>query len=227
MRAAIVGNGPSALDKGAEIDACEYVVRCNAGFAYHAGRSGRRTTHWAWMGDSYTWDEIGKGAYPLLGEYEVWATLPMSRCNPPHGEHAGNVLRVLAASDMRRVRHVSEAFWDAEQRALTAVAGGEWHAPSTGLTALHLALAFLPELTEITLYGFDATHPDEPGWGDALRKVSWTADANKGHSFRHEKWLIDHLCETGDFLGRHYDFPVRRIMYVPPPPPVPQEVAGG
>lgn len=83
------------------------------------------------------------------------------------------------------------------QRLRGGVAGWDEVPPSTGFTAADIALCVLP-VTELHLFGFDATTQDRPGWGD--HNPIWS-DAGP-HDLWAEKSLLARLADAGVWLGQ-------------------------
>jgi hypothetical protein len=98
---------------------------------------------------------------------------------------------------MRPIRWVSEGAWHNELRWLMENNGGRWAAPSTGFTAVDMAIRCLPTDT-LVLVGFDATTPDKDGWGD--HTGNWPANLVAGHNFALEKQAIAQLRDDGRWL---------------------------
>ncbi len=192
-RVAVVGNGPSAGKYGREIDDADFVVRCSWFTVVGAEGAGEKLDAWAWLGHHLFMDEMKS---PPSGEYECWATLPLSRCNPPHKEHCGNVLNVLAWAGRRVVRQTTEEDWAAQAAAIQS-------APSTGFTAVDMAISSVPNITKLVLYGFDATVPDSPGWNDARPYCQWPPECP--HDFAAEKRELAKMAH-GYWLGEPIDF---------------------
>lgn len=178
MRIAIVGNGPSAAGKGAEIDAADLVVRMNGFSAVAALNAGQRLDVWAWFGSGRTCRRLD--GVPPSGNYEVWATLPLSRCRPFVIGHVGDAERLIQWSSARRIRWVTEGEFGEQAAAI-----GAW--PSTGFTAAWMARREHPS-AQLLLYGFDALHPSAPGWGDA--RAPWRGVDATAHNFEAEKRVL-------------------------------------
>lgn len=207
MRVAIVGNGPSAKGQGAAIDACDRVVRCNRWFETAAEDAGQRTDASALYGndslrhglsDAEAVAEAECFAKILPPACEVWLTLPLSRCRPFYPEHCGSIFAARAMAGLRPIRWVSESMWVAEQHLLTR-RRGSWAAPSTGFTAIDMALAIW-QPAELFLAGFDATEPTAPGWNDA-RGEAWPLALALGHDLGGEKAVIRELNDKHTWLG--------------------------
>jgi len=199
---AIVGNGPTAAKHGAEIDACDFIVRCND-CRYIGKGAGSRIDALAWFASR------GIGIHVPPGLYEHWLTLPPHRCWPPNWEHIGGWIRIVDQAEGRvPIRWINDRQWQLEE-----VYVGK--PPSCGFTAVHLALLqFAP--CRIVLYGFDATTPDRPNYDNLPR-----ADH---HDFTSEKRLLAGLCDTGDFLGDRWESEVvwiDRPEIAPPGPATP------
>lgn len=224
---AIVGNGPSAEGRGAEIDACEFVVRCNNCIRMGAGRAGVRIDALAWFGDRES------RCSPPPGDYEHWITLPPHRHWPPHWQHKGGWEKIVEAANGRAaIRWVTDWQWQREAAELARVgagpfAGRDWTAPTTGFTAVDMALRALRP-ARLCLYGFDATAPDAPGYDAG--PCSWQ------HDFTGEKLHLAALRDHGHWLGESLGWTIavtwpdapalpqtdtRLAAGLPPEPPAP------
>jgi hypothetical protein len=197
VKVCIVGHGPSAKDKAAEIDACDYVVRMCGWFKTGQENTGTKLNAYAWFG---TWEHIPPEEY-AKAFFCHWFTLPLSRCCPPHEGHGGHWDIVVANSVLRPIRHVPEYLWQHEAAALHMEqrCKRDEVPPSTGFTAIDMALRILP-VTELVLYGFDATTQDRPGWGD--NNPQWRDDGP--HDLAAEKRLIARLADNGEWLGEKF-----------------------
>lgn len=198
MRLALVGNGPSAADRGPHIDAHDFVVRFNAFPVVGARGAGTKLSAWCWFGN-HTSSELL--AAPPTGDYEVWASLPPSKCLPYSKTPVGDVRRVIDWAYGRAIRWVGEDQWHDEEAHLQA-------SPTTGFTAVTMALDLLaPE--SITLYGFDATVKGAPGYQDARpsEHLVWS----EGHSYEREKLALVELRDKGHWLGQ----PVKTKLFWP------------
>ena len=196
MRACVVGNGPGALGRGAEIDACDFVARCNWFPLAHRGEAGRRLDAWAWYGNREHNSKMG-GAPE--GSYQVWMTLPVSRCTPPSAGQVGDLINAARLLSERPIYVIGEEAWAAELACLTGLSDRDWAAPTTGFTAIDMLLRRAPE--ELLLCGFNATREGAPGWGDAYQVTPWQPSAG-GHDMLAEKQAIRQILENGTWLGR-------------------------
>lgn len=203
---AIVGNGPTAAKHGAEIDACDVVVRCNDCRLMGKG-AGERIDAWAWFGC-----RTEPVLAPSGAAYEHWITLPPSRHWPPHPEHLGGWQRIVdQAAGRVPLRWISDYQWHLEQ-----VAVGR--PPTTGFTAVHLAMLQLAP-ARLVLAGFDATTPDRPNFDDRPEACC--------HDFAAEKRLLAALRKTGDFLRQKWR---TEVVWLDPPeldPAAVRKAAGG
>ncbi|KKN79764.1 hypothetical protein LCGC14_0336190 [marine sediment metagenome] len=156
MKVAIVGNGPSAKGKGAEIDACDFVVRIKAWWRHGAKDAGEKINAWAWYGD-----HAGLRECPVGMDGEVWFT----QCSN----------QILAHDPDKQERHLTAfanyslgrpASWLSNQEWDRLVARRDSHHPSTGMVAVAMALARFPGC-ELHLFGFDSTTRDRPDFYDA------------------------------------------------------------
>lgn len=187
MRIAVIGNGPSAKGLGAEIDACDFVVRTGQCInAFKENEAGTKLSAWAWPG------------YPKMNRYvpkgkgwQMWVTCPaewhkgevrMPNVARIANQHKLNV-QVLNLNEYTKVRVACKAL------------SGKDLPPTTGILAIHMALMKKP--AELLLAGFDCTIPTQPGF--------CYADGRKGlsvklHDYTAEKVLTGHLLE-GKWLG--------------------------
>jgi len=201
MKMCIVGNGPSAGGKAAEIDACDFVVRMSGWWQSGAADSGHKLNAYAWFGAQ---EQRAIPEQYALVPFEHWITLPLLRCWPPHTTpkgkpHGGQWMNVVDKSTLRPIRWVTQAMWNREWAVLTQLSDAKTPdcPPSTGFTAIDMAI-HLYQPAEIVLYGYDATRKDRPGWGD--HNPQW--DDNGPHDLHLEKWLIDKLLTDGIWLGK-------------------------
>lgn len=200
MRLCIVGNGPSARGKAAEIDACDFVVRMTGWWKSGPGDCGEKLDAYAWFGAE---EQSQIPEQYALAPYEHWVTLPLSRCWPPHTTpkgypHGGQWMNVVGQSVLRSVRWVTEDMWQREMAALTLASRTHkpTSPPSTGFTAVDMAIhIYAPG--EIVLYGFDATTQSKPGWGDA--NPEWKDDGP--HDLYQEKVIINRLLTHAEWIG--------------------------
>lgn len=189
---AIVGNGPTAAKHGAEIDACDVVVRCNDCRLMGKG-AGERIDALAWFACR------GIGIHVPPGLYEHWITLPPHRCWPPNWEHIGGWIRIVDQAEARApIRWITDRQWQLEE-----VYVGR--PPSCGFTAVHLAMLQLAPC-RIAIYGFDATTPDKPHYDDLPK-----ADH---HDFAIEKLQLAALRDHRRFLGDAWDC---ELVWIDPP----------
>lgn len=186
VRVAVVGNGPSAAGKGAEIDAHDFVVRCNAFSLASAPDCGTKLSAWAWFAFPAVADRLGSAPG---GDYCVWMTKPLAQWGCSDVVDPRLLIRWAAG---RPIRWVTADFAKVAACAL----GAE---PTTGFTAVDMAVRMLGA-SELTLYGFDATTPDRPGWGDARTVIPWQADYP--HRQDLEKIAFTRLRDEAQWLGR-------------------------
>ena len=181
---AIVGNGPSGDGMGAEIDACDFVVRTGI-FPLSSKNAGVKLDAWCWNGSPKNCP--GKHP-PPEGDYETWFSVNTRyrKLYQSFWEHA-----MKMAKEHGPIRAISSAGWARLCRFT------HFH-PSTGIAAVALAIESLRPQT-ITLFGFDATHPDNPGWGDANPTIPWHDPC--GHDFAAEKHILGDLLTKKMWLG--------------------------
>lgn len=201
MRLCIVGNGPSASGKAVEIDACDFVVRMCGWWRSGPQDTGRRLDAYAWFGAEEQRDVPEQYAF---APFEHWMTLPLLRCWPPHTTpkglpHGGQWMNLVEKANLRAIRWVTEDMWQREMAILTLLSETKRPTapPSTGFTAVDMAIhLYRPD--EIHLYGFDATLPGRPGWGD--NNPQW-CDSGP-HDLDLEKQLIHKLAAEGIWINR-------------------------
>lgn len=182
MRVCVVGNGPSAKGHGAEIDACDFVVRIKAWWVYGAEDAGQRCDALAHYGGGARVDHP-----PCSGEY--WFTRTTER------SEWDRVACVINNADLALYRWVTKKVW---QKARDCVGSD----PSTGFVALSMAMAIF-DPSELVLAGFDARGKDLPGFNDARGKP-WPTDGAGHHDWMKEKQLIAAIRD-GTWLGEPTD----------------------
>ena len=196
MRIAIVGNGPSAAGKGAEIDAHDKVVRCGVWGITAAPDTGRKLDAWAWFGAMG--HPKNMGAYPA-GNYEFWVTRAVNPQRPIIPEHATLLYNVIVATQgFRPLKVITEEHWTRANAYLKAQ-------PTTGFLALHMAmLGYFGAIPDaVTVYGFDCTTPDKPGWEYGGRAHAGCPPilGPGDHDHPAEKKAILELVRKGTWLG--------------------------
>lgn len=186
MRVAVVGNGPSAAGRGAEIDAHDFVVRCNAFGLAGALDAGVKLSAWAWFACPVVAERMGQAP---AGDYCFWMTKPLAQWGCSDIVDPRLLIRWAAG---RPIRWVPIAYAKEVAEAL----GAE---PTTGFMAVDMAIRML-RAPEIGLYGFDAVRPGEPGWGDAREVWPWLV--NYPHRQDLEKIAFTRLRDEGTWLGQ-------------------------
>lgn len=196
MRVCVVGNGPSAIEHAADIDACDFVVRMCGWWRSRPGDSGKRLDAYAWFGTQ--WQMEIPDPWRTVS-FQHWFTLPPSRCNPPNSGHCGFWQNVVDMACLRPTFWIPERQWRREAAYLAVESKQDWieTPPSTGFTAIDMALhLFAPD--ELVLYGFDATVASARGWGD--NNPHWSD--NGPHDLLAEKRLLHRLAMAGEWLGK-------------------------
>jgi len=195
---AVVGNGPSsAQPQIAEIiDSCQYVIRMTQ-FRLHFpnGEGGSRLNAWAHYGSRTMLQR--KNVVPP-GCYDVWFTQPIHRCE----QGSPNLPSISVAKEFaehRVVEQVPVTIWQETACFLRDEGGSELLRPTTGLTALAMAIARRP--VGILIAGFDATTKDRPGWGDNNPTAEWRDVPT--HDVLAEKRMMARLADTGMWCGRN------------------------
>lgn len=191
MKLAVIGNGPSATGCGEQADALDFVVRCNAYWDQAAPGVGAKVSAWAWFGMLFV------PPRPPPGQVESWATLPPSRCRQV-AKHCGDMVAVVTCAAGRPIRWVTEQAWRREFDAIARFSAGANPAPSTGFTAVDMAIRLGPD--ELHIWGFDAVRPELPGWGDGSG-MKWPGHADKVHSAWAEKLVLAELADKHVWLG--------------------------
>ena len=182
MRVCIVGNGPSAEGHGAEIDACDFVVRIKAFWVYGAENVGQRCDAVATYGDWRAWRQQP----PFSGEYWISQTLKQIEENSVGWERLAFISRI---ANLQPLRWLPQPMWDS----LLQQIGSH---PSTGIVAVCMGLAII-QPDELLLYGFDGTTPDKPNYHDARRP---NPNDPHAHDQLAEKRAIAELLD-GQWMG--------------------------
>lgn len=185
MKAALVGNGPSAGRYGEEIDRTEFVVRMSNWIHYFPDWSAGRKCS-AWAGPFYPKDN--KQVPPGRG-WEMWMTCPLEwhkgkkrfRNAERIAAPRGSIIRVCPLAAYTRLRQHLQS------------SAGRSLPPSTGILAVAMALP-LAEFSRITLYGFDA------GLSNACRYANGRKGRFNLHPFAAEAMLLGGL-ENGTWMG--------------------------
>ncbi len=187
MKLCVVGNGPSAKGQGAEIDACDFVVRIKAWWAHGAEDAGEKIDAWAWYGDEPRLVEPA----PVLN-CEHWLTLcnqQMSAWADPDELIAG-FKRQMARRPIenRMTRRLWDSVWVQACEHLD-------REPSTGFVAVAMAIqAFDPD--SLLLIGFDSLTADQPNYDNARHKWGFVTQ----HHFDTEKRAMAEI-RNGTWLG--------------------------
>lgn len=192
LRVCVVGNGPSAEGKGAEIDAYDFIVRTSI-FPLALRGAGTKLDAWCWNGNPRI---CPRSMQPPAGRYETWLSVHTSyrKVYKKYLRHASTLAKKHGV-----VRMVPERLWNAMRSAVRC------H-PSTGFAAVAYVLEHLKPKV-LALYGFDATVRGAPGWGDAHKTLPWRVAKGGyvcGHNLLLEKRIIRQLMKTGTWLGRRY-----------------------
>lgn len=195
MKLCIVGQGPTAKGHGKEIDACDKVVRIKTWWHAGATDTGSKWDVHAHYGDGF-WDDRPE----FHGEHWWTQTMCQVRRNP-----AGWSRLSFVANRARYepVRFAPDALWDA------AFARLQRH-PSTGFMVVAMAMEIV-EPSELVLFGFDGTTPDEPRMYNDAR--GGRVDTKCSHDLLAEKRAIAEIL-GGAWLGE----PCRTKLYWPQMP---------
>lgn len=203
MRVCIVGNGPSAEGKGAEIDACDFVVRLRDWQRCAAEHAGSKISAHAYYGPWSEWEHT-----PAQCEH-WWTQCPEQIMR--QGE-AGQVKWDFFAeyASGHLVRWLMNSQWRELQKHLGAD-------PSTGFVSIAMALWVYPETEELVLYGFDSTTPDRPHFFDAREEGKMGCAYVVHHSIVEEKQAIARIRD-GVWLGK----PIATTLTWPDMPEIPE-----
>lgn len=184
MNVCVVGNGPSAEGRGAEIDACDFVVRIKAWWRHGAADAGTRIDAWAWYGC-----KRGLTYIPPF-RCQNWFT----HCPKQTQSHGSKIRRArrksfLEHSSEQRTQFLTDVQWQT-MRSFTG------KHPSTGMVAVFMAIERFPDCN-LHLYGFDSTRLDQPNFFDARRPDLTPKDP---HCQQREKTVFRRI-NTGMWLN--------------------------
>lgn len=212
MRVAVVGNGPSAIGCGAEIDACDFVVRCRS-FWDRTKDVGEKTNAVGWFG---SWED--DPFRPIDGEH--WFTHCAKQVGwlPCGGDGVERLGRFFDASVGKDRRMLSDASWEKAVKFLGS------H-PSTGFIVVQMAMELLKP-DELHLFGYDGSFGTfGHGAGDPI-----PLDQQNSHDMVSEKMALMDMLD-GTFLGEQIqckvkwhnppDVVAKRKEYMPFPPAFP------
>jgi hypothetical protein len=181
----------------AEIDACDFVVRCAHFLAAHRGLAGTKVDGWAIYGEP-VYPRGWAGPIAPEGEWELWFTLPPSVSQGP----VADISRALKLARGHRAYCISEDRWESDNARLGRHSRRGWrHHPTTGYSAVSMALLRKP--AELVLAGFDAVAPNAAGWGDPSG-LPWLIQSNTSgdsHDFLAEKTCLGELADSQKWNG--------------------------
>lgn len=193
VRVCIVGQGPSAEGKGAEIDACDFVVRIKAFWEYGAGDTGRSVDAIATYGDWNGWRPMPDWVQPK----EYWFTQCPSQVEQHEmTQERGHSLAhhrlsfIVKQADGAAIRWLTDKRW----KRLCEVVGSH---PSTGFVAVAMAMWILAP-AQLLLVGFDSVDPDLPNFWDARHA---TTQSSIAHNMASEKKRLRELVTRWTWLG--------------------------
>ena len=156
MKVCVVGNGPSAEGKGAEIDSYDFVVRMRNWWrcaAEHAGEKINAHAYFSWWGE---WSSD-----PHTG-FEHWFTWCPEQLTTAGALGWQRVAFINQRAEGGSIRWLTNARWHQLRGAL------DGQHPSTGIVAVAMAIdRFRKKPIELGLYGFDSVTPDRPHFFDA------------------------------------------------------------
>lgn len=195
MKLCVVGNGPSAKGKGAEIHACDFVVRMKAWWVYGAEDAGLKCSAWAHFAcpqveAAFARASPAERTFTTSGE--TWMThtvaqMVKSETRAPTNIYVSRLEFVVYCANGRPIRWWTD-HWQAVARDRL---GSD---PSSGFVTVCMAMMRSPK--ELHLYGFDATTPDRPNFDNARIK-----QAPCGHDFAAEKRAMAEIAK-GTWLGQ-------------------------
>lgn len=194
MKLCIVGQGPSAKGRGREIDACDFVVRMKAFWAYGAEDAGDKISAWAWYGYAGPkGDAVPKEAIAsrVPGGTEHWFTHCRQQVIDNLKTHPARFDDAIYASGGDPFHQLPDDLWGRAEQYL------DRH-PSTGFVAICMALDRFPD-AELVLYGFDSITPARPNFWDARGGVRH--EGKLPHRVDLEKRAIAEIRD-GTWLGR-------------------------
>lgn len=195
MKLCIVGQGPSAKGRGREIDACDFVVRMKAFWAYGAEDAGDKISAWAWYGYAGPkGDAVPKEAIAsrVPGGTEHWFTHCRYQVISNPNSHPARLDNAIFATEGDSFHQLSDDLWRRAEQNLG------YH-PSTGFVAICMGLDRFPD-AELVLYGFDSTTPDRSNYWDARGGLGPGDEPNLPHRVDLEKRAIAEIRD-GTWLG--------------------------
>lgn len=154
MNVCVVGNGPSADGRGADIDACDFVVRLKGWWNRAAADAGSRIDAWAWYGcqegcrdkPEFTCEHWFTHSPKQTQKHDTATRRARRKWFDRYAE--GQPVHVLTNEQWTRLR---------------ASTGRD---PSTGMVAIGMAIERFPDC-HLHLYGFDSTTTVRPNFCDA------------------------------------------------------------
>ena len=189
MRIAVVGNGPSTLGTGKDIDACDFVVRTGQFTkVFKNGDAGKKMNAWAWPGYAKN-----NNLVPKRKDFTFWVTCPWKWHKGParkqnvHRLASTRKLGVLAIPLERylRIRKWVQHYSDWKKD----------FPPTTGILAIGMAIRMEPK--SMLICGFDAGKPYADG-----RKFSAGL-----HDYFAERKLLEAL-NIGVWMGQPCDIDI-------------------
>ena len=205
MNACVVGNGPSALGMGREIDAHGFVVRCGLFSICAAEDTGMKLDAWAWFGALAHPKNMGP-KHP--GHYVHWVTRAVNPTRPVIPENVVLLYNVIVHADGDPVKVVAERHWQAMRDFLGAQ-------PTTGFIAIGMLIAGYAGLPidGLTLYGFDCTTMDRPGmtYGGQHRAGCPAILSSGDHDHVAEKKALAALVRDKTWLGLPCHLPAKWV----------------
>ena len=185
MKLCIVVNGPSAKNRGQEIDACDFVVRIKKYWKAGAENAGTKIDAWATRGNLDSYQEQRENV-------EHWYVLPCAfYVGRGQEKFKQEMLDINNRGRGRRILWATRADGKELEDYLRK-------SPSTAMVVIYMALRVLP-VRELVLYGFDSTTPDRPRYNNA--RPSGDNTPNTLHDFVAEKRAVAEIFK-GTWLGK-------------------------
>lgn len=206
-RVAVVANGPSGTDQGAEIDACDFVVRQNSWITEGPKNAGRKASALCgYFGGTFKVNDSPGLEIPewLASDrsWELWCHISAPNYRPrPNDRDVGDWEWVLRTADGRAIRLLRDQSTVGMIGRLKAM---NPHVISASLGLACLAMAVELEPSELHLWGYDATAFGLPSYDWGQRQC---LEPCKCHDFVAEKRLIAELVDRRFWLEHPVNFP--------------------
>jgi len=205
---AIVAQGPSGTDQGAEIDACDFVVRQNAWLTEGPKNAGTKISALCGFGGighpAIGANSKGLEVPPQLAQrrdWELWCHIPAD-CfqSVPTPNDVGDWKWLLGTADGRVIRTIrSEAFHKLE----ACMWSLNPQRPYLSLGIVCLAMVIDLEPKAIHIWGYDSTKFGLPSYDLAQKKLA----NHSQHDFVSEKIIIAGLADLRTWCGQSVNIP--------------------